>query len=186
MSEVSAVQIPVYNRSEPALWFIMCENTFKLAVPKLITESMTKFNYVVSHLPSEVASLVREYGLCVNVSKCIFGASTINFLGFNLSENGFKPLPDKDKCNLDFPKPDTLKQLRRFWDMFNFYRCFMPKAAHILAPRVQFLEGHTNKKKSHSSVRKSNGMKTQNKLLLPRKTRLPKLLFSAIPFQGLN
>ncbi|GBM42481.1 Transposon Tf2-11 polyprotein [Araneus ventricosus] len=40
--------------------------------------------------------------------------------------------------------------------MFNFYRCFIPKAAHILAPIVQFLELHTNKKKSHSSVRKSS------------------------------
>ncbi|GFX98072.1 pro-Pol polyprotein [Trichonephila clavipes] len=40
--------------------------------------------------------------------------------------------------------------------MFNFYRCFIPKAEHILAPIVQFLEGHTNQKKSHSSVRKSS------------------------------
>ncbi|GBN03961.1 hypothetical protein AVEN_1850-1 [Araneus ventricosus] len=60
MSEVGAVQKPVYNRSDPALWFIMCESTFKLAVPKPITESVTKFNYVVSHLPPEVASLVRD------------------------------------------------------------------------------------------------------------------------------
>ncbi|GBL97869.1 hypothetical protein AVEN_126988-1 [Araneus ventricosus] len=60
MSEVGAVQIPVYNRADPALWFIMCESTFKLAVAKPITESVTKFNYVVSHLPSEVASLVRD------------------------------------------------------------------------------------------------------------------------------
>ncbi|GBM19170.1 Retrovirus-related Pol polyprotein from transposon opus, partial [Araneus ventricosus] len=100
-------------------------------------------------------SRLDEYGLCINVSKCIFGTSTIDFLGFNLSENGIKPLPDKVKCILDFPKPDTLTQLRRFLGMFNFYRCFISKAAHILAPIVQFLEGHTNKKKSHSSVRKS-------------------------------
>ncbi|GBN35063.1 hypothetical protein AVEN_240853-1, partial [Araneus ventricosus] len=38
----------------------MCKSTFKLAVPKPITESVTKFNYVVSHLPPEVASLVRD------------------------------------------------------------------------------------------------------------------------------
>ncbi|GBL79231.1 hypothetical protein AVEN_92456-1 [Araneus ventricosus] len=37
-------------------------------------------------------------------------------------------------------------------NMFNFYRCFIPKVAHILASIVQFLEGHTNKKKSRSSV----------------------------------
>ncbi|GBN97780.1 Transposon Tf2-9 polyprotein [Araneus ventricosus] len=71
-------------------------------------------------------SRLDEYGLCINVSKCIFGASIIDCLGFNLSENGIKPLPDKFK------------------------------SAHILAPIVQFLEGHTNKKKSHSSVRKSS------------------------------
>ncbi|GBL76526.1 Transposon Ty3-G Gag-Pol polyprotein [Araneus ventricosus] len=100
-------------------------------------------------------AILDEYGLCINVSKCTFGALTIDFLGFNLSENGIKPLPDKVKCILDFPKPDTLTQLRRFLGMFNFYRCFIPKAAHILAPIVQFLEGHTNKKKSRSSVRKS-------------------------------
>ncbi|GBM42570.1 Transposon Ty3-G Gag-Pol polyprotein [Araneus ventricosus] len=106
------------------------------------------------HLKTLFARL-DEYGLCINVLKCKFGALTIDFLGFNLSENGIKPLPDKVKCILDFPKPDTLAQLRRFLGMFNFYRCFIPKAAHILAPIVQFLEGHTNKKKSRSSVRKS-------------------------------
>ncbi|GFV82981.1 pro-Pol polyprotein [Trichonephila clavipes] len=46
--------------------------------------------------------------------------------------------------------------------MFNFYRCFIPKAAHILAPIVQFLEGHTNQKKSHCSVRKSSEPLTWN------------------------
>ncbi|GFX19476.1 transposon Ty3-I Gag-Pol polyprotein [Trichonephila clavipes] len=46
--------------------------------------------------------------------------------------------------------------MRRLLGMFNFYRCLIPQAAHILAPIVQFLEGHTNQKKSHSSVRKSS------------------------------
>ncbi|GBN83551.1 Retrovirus-related Pol polyprotein from transposon 17.6 [Araneus ventricosus] len=122
MSEVGAVQIPVYNRSDPALWFIMFESTFKLAVPKPITESVTKFNYVISHLPPEVASLVRD--ILMNP-----GATVL--ISFNLSENGIKPLPDKVKCILDFPKPDTLTQL--------------------LFGRV-----HTNERKSHSSVCKSS------------------------------
>ena len=60
MSEVNAVQIPLYNRSDPMLWFIMCESTFALATPKAITESVTKYNYIVSHLPPDIASLVRD------------------------------------------------------------------------------------------------------------------------------
>ncbi|GFV73727.1 transposon Ty3-I Gag-Pol polyprotein [Trichonephila clavipes] len=31
--------------------------------------------------------------------------------------------------------------------MYNFYRRFIPKAAHILALLIKFLEGHTQKKK---------------------------------------
>ncbi|GFQ89703.1 uncharacterized protein TNCT_146281 [Trichonephila clavata] len=60
MSEVNAVKIPVYNRPDPTLWFVMCESTFALATPKLITESLTKYNYIVAHLPPDSASLVRD------------------------------------------------------------------------------------------------------------------------------
>ncbi|GFT54655.1 uncharacterized protein TNCV_2490751 [Trichonephila clavipes] len=60
MTEVNAVQIPAYNKSDPVLWFIMCESTFALATPKPITESITKYNYIVSHIPPDIASLVRD------------------------------------------------------------------------------------------------------------------------------
>ncbi|XP_023229853.1 uncharacterized protein LOC111630069 [Centruroides sculpturatus] len=60
MAKIGAVKIPPYNFSDPALWFHMCESTFALGSPKPITESTTKFNYVVTHLPPEVASMVRD------------------------------------------------------------------------------------------------------------------------------
>lgn len=60
MSDSAAVKIPPYNFSDPALWFLMCESTFKLGVPKPVTESVTKFNYVVAFLPPEAASIVRD------------------------------------------------------------------------------------------------------------------------------
>ncbi|GFW07498.1 transposon Ty3-I Gag-Pol polyprotein [Trichonephila clavipes] len=60
MSEVSAVQIPLYNISDPTLWFIMCESIFALATPKPITKSVTSYNYIVANLPPNTASLVRD------------------------------------------------------------------------------------------------------------------------------
>ncbi|XP_023216998.1 uncharacterized protein LOC111619504 [Centruroides sculpturatus] len=60
MAEIGAVKIPPYNFSDPALWFHMCESTFALGSPKLITGSATKFNYVVAHLPPEVSSTVKD------------------------------------------------------------------------------------------------------------------------------
>lgn len=58
--DICAVKIPLFNASDPTLWFGMCEATFELAVPKPITESKTKFNYVVAHLPPDIASTVRD------------------------------------------------------------------------------------------------------------------------------
>ncbi|GFX81982.1 transposon Ty3-G Gag-Pol polyprotein [Trichonephila clavipes] len=60
MSEVNTVQIPLNNRSDPALWVIMCESTFALATPKPITESVAKYNYIVANLTPNAASLVRD------------------------------------------------------------------------------------------------------------------------------
>lgn len=60
MESVSAVKIPMFNPTDPALWFKMCESTFALAAPKPITVSQTRFNYIVANIPPETASLVRD------------------------------------------------------------------------------------------------------------------------------
>ncbi|KAF8795394.1 hypothetical protein HNY73_003247 [Argiope bruennichi] len=38
----------------------MLDSTFELASPKAITESKTKYNYVLAHLPPEIATVVRD------------------------------------------------------------------------------------------------------------------------------
>ncbi|GFV87637.1 hypothetical protein TNCV_779211 [Trichonephila clavipes] len=75
------------------------------------------------------------YGLTIKPSKCTFGVDSLKFLGFQVSSEGISPLPDRVNAIQNFPRPNTLTQLRRFLGMFNFYRRFIPKAAHILAPQ---------------------------------------------------
>ncbi|GFT91976.1 hypothetical protein TNCV_125061 [Trichonephila clavipes] len=94
---------------------------------------------------------LQQYGLSLKPSKCIFGVTSIKFLGFKVSESGIEPLSDRVDCILNFPQPTTLTQLRRFLGLFNFYRRFVPKAAHLLAPLNKFLEGIKNFKKSKKS-----------------------------------
>ncbi|GFS98869.1 hypothetical protein TNCV_3528521 [Trichonephila clavipes] len=60
MAEITAVKIPPFNFNDPQLWFSMCERTFALGVPKAITDTFTKFNYIVSNLPPEAAAIVRD------------------------------------------------------------------------------------------------------------------------------
>ncbi|GFQ88294.1 transposon Tf2-9 polyprotein [Trichonephila clavata] len=60
MAEITAVKILPCNFSDPQLWFSTCERTFALGVPKAITDTSTKFNYIVSNLPPEAAAVVRD------------------------------------------------------------------------------------------------------------------------------
>lgn len=90
---------------------------------------------------------LQQHGLSLKPSKCIFGVSSLEFLGVKVSEFGIEPLSDRVDCILKFPQPNTLTQLRRFLGLYNFYRRFLPKAAHILSPLTKFLEGKHNSKK---------------------------------------
>ncbi|GFY03420.1 hypothetical protein TNCV_1173761 [Trichonephila clavipes] len=119
---------------------------------------------------------LQQYGLSLKPSKCIFGVTSIKFLGFKVSESGIEPLSDRVDCILNFPQPTTLTQLRRFLGLFNFYRRFVPKAAHLLAPLNKFLEGIKNFKKSKKKfpvkicVTQFNGLRRQSRHLMMPKT----------------
>lgn len=88
---------------------------------------------------------LREYGLTINWSKCVFGQKEITFLGHLVTPEGIKPLPEKIQTILDFPKPTVAHELRRFISICNFYRRFIPSAAIIQGVLQKRING--NKKK---------------------------------------
>ncbi len=57
---------------------------------------------------------LREHGLVINAEKCVFGASSIEFLGHRLSAAGVEPLPAHVAAVVDFPRPSTVKELQGF------------------------------------------------------------------------
>ncbi len=64
---------------------------------------------------------LREHGLVINAEKCVFGASSIEFLGHRLSAAGVEPLPAHVAAVVVFPRPSTVKELQGFLGMGNFY-----------------------------------------------------------------
>ena len=84
---------------------------------------------------------LREYGLSINVEKCSFGTSSAEYLGYLVSENGIKPLPGRVETILNFGKPSTIADLRRFLGAVNFYRKSLQNAAEIQAPLHEYLIG---------------------------------------------
>lgn len=78
---------------------------------------------------NQLFTRLQEYGMVVNVSKCIFGVPEVAFLGYSISAQGTKPLPTKVEAVQSFPTPKTVRELRRFLGVINFYRRFIPGAA---------------------------------------------------------
>ncbi|ROT61646.1 hypothetical protein C7M84_020551 [Penaeus vannamei] len=81
-----------------------------------------------------ILHLLKQNGLVVSLDKCIFGASSINFLGYKIQSQGIQPQANKVDAVLQFPTPTSVKGVQQFLGMINYYHRFIPGAASILAP----------------------------------------------------
>lgn len=91
---------------------------------------------------------LERHGVVINVAKCVFGVSEIDFLGFTISADGIRPPASRIKAIMDYTRPKTVKQLRRFLGSLNFYRRFVPKAWGLQSPLNGCLKGpKSNEKK---------------------------------------
>ena len=81
-----------------------------------------------------------QHGLVVHPKKCQFGRAVIDFLGHRVSAEGAVPLPERVDAIVRFPRPTSVKALREFLGMVNFYHRFIPKAAEHMQPLHQALK----------------------------------------------
>ena len=73
-------------------------------------------------------------GLVVNRQKSVFMTENVDFLGHHLTSSGFSPPQAKLQGLINYSPPKTLKQLRRFLGVVNFYRKFIPHSSELQLP----------------------------------------------------
>ena len=102
---------------------------------------------IASHTPEEhnvhlrlVLQRFQQYGILINPAKCVFGTSELHFLGHHVTSSGVSPLPQQVQTIRDFPQPTTLRKLREFLGLVNFYHRFIPRCATILTPLNSMLK----------------------------------------------
>ena len=89
----------------------------------------------------------KEHGIILNQTKCKFGLAEVNFLGYKVSSQGLLPMDSKVQAILDYPKPSTIEEMRKFLAMINFYRRFLPNAAETQISLNAYLKGAKKKDK---------------------------------------
>lgn len=96
----------------------------------------------------QVLERLSEYGVEINLEKCEFGKTEIQFLGFLVTSDGISPLPDKIRALEEYKLPDTVDELRRVLAMLNFYHKFIKNAAGIQACLHELTKGKSKKDKT--------------------------------------
>jgi len=82
----------------------------------------------------QVFDRIRESNLKLKPETCEFLQEEVSYLGHVISENGVLPDKTKTKVTDEFPTPKSVKQLRRFLRLMNYYRRFNPSFSQLASP----------------------------------------------------
>ena len=88
------------------------------------------FQEHLQHL-SGVFQVLNDAGLQLKRSKCHFALREVRYL---VSQAGIKPDNDKIKAVSTYPIPRSIKELKQFLGLTNYYRRFIRNYAHIAEP----------------------------------------------------
>lgn len=74
----------------------------------------------------------------------------MNFLGHRIDKNGIRPNEEKVRAIVQMNRPELVMDMKRFLNMINYYRRFIPNAAEHQGPLQQLIPG--NKKRDRSII----------------------------------
>lgn len=77
---------------------------------------------------------LREAGLTLKPSKCIYAKPEVKLLGHVVSKEGIAPDEEKLRAIRDFPEPKTIKHVQSFVGLCNYYRKFIKNFSIIARP----------------------------------------------------
>lgn len=91
-------------------------------------------------LLEEVASRLKRAGLTISVEKSRFCRKQVKYLGYLLTEKGLSIDSAKLEPILNYPRPKTIRDVRRLMGLMGFYQKFIPRYSHLTAPITDLLK----------------------------------------------
>lgn len=82
----------------------------------------------------KVFQLLRSAKLTLNLKKCDFFQTRINYLGYEISSDGIRPGVAKVQAVMDFPEPKNVHEVRQYVGLTSYFRRFIQNYSVIAKP----------------------------------------------------
>ncbi|XP_057292552.1 uncharacterized protein K02A2.6-like [Hydractinia symbiolongicarpus] len=89
---------------------------------------------------NKVLKRFEEKGFTLNLEKCVFCKSNLEFFGHIFSEEGMKPSPKKIETITNMPQPEDVKSLRSFLELTNCMQTYILDYSTITYPLRQLIK----------------------------------------------
>jgi hypothetical protein len=87
-----------------------------------------------------VLKRLQEHGLAIKRSKCSFGATSMQYLGHVISDQGVAMDADKVEAVRAWPLPRTVRAVRGFLGLTGYYQKFIQSYGDIAAPLTKLMK----------------------------------------------
>ena len=91
----------------------------------------------------EVLKRLSDAGLRLKKNKCVFLATSVDYLGHCVDAQGIHPTAEKVRAIQEAPRPTSVSELKSYLGLLTYYSRFLPNLSTTLAPLYKLLKHST-------------------------------------------